>query len=180
MTDATLPFGRLTPPYVAIGFRAESSSCNWAVVTRRDGQLLLIANDTIVMPRDYDEAQSLAWYRKRLTQSLDEYTPDIGGVRYPEPSARKPRHVTGAQARLRLEGVTLETLAARNTPVITGALSTISSEIGSKSAKKYLSQSDVRGIDLDGIPTNRREAIIVAIAAMEHAEKKGLRHGNQE
>lgn len=165
-------------PIVAIGFRAESDSVNWGVVTRRDGALLLVAADTVSIPRIYDEAAGLWFLYKRIDQLMDEYAPRIGGVRYPEPSARKARHVLGANARLRVEGVVLALLASRTIPAVTGALTTIGSEMGSRSPKAYLGRSEVRGMDWSGHPTNRREAIIVAIAALEHAEKSESRNGN--
>jgi hypothetical protein len=164
---------------VAIGFRAESAEFNWGVVTRRDGKLTLIAADTQAIPKGYEEAHGLVWCRKRLYQIIEQYAPVIGGIRYPEAIAKK-KHVTGSNARLRIEGVILEALASKGVTVITGTLKEIGSEMGSDSPKAYLGRSEVRGMDWSGHTLYRREAIIVAVAALEHAQQRKVRHGNQE
>jgi len=160
----------------AIGFRAEADCVNWAVVTRTDGHLVLIKSDTVRFPNTYDEAHRLEWFRKRLHMTLDDHQPAIGGVRYPEPSAPKS-NVTSTNERIRVEGIILEALASKGVKSMTGALKTISSEMGSKSAKSYLTNDTLRGLDWKGKPKNTREAIMVAVAAMEHAEKRSS-HGN--
>lgn len=165
---------------IAMGFRAESESYNWAAVSRTDGKLLLVASGTQDRSQVYDESQGLAFFRKRLHQMIDQYAPAIGGVRYPEHSARKPKHPLGANARVRIEGVILESLASKGVQAIAGDLNTISSEMGSSSAKAYITGSDVRGINLKGVPKERREAIIVAVAALESLEAGRKQYANQE
>jgi hypothetical protein len=69
--------------------------------------------------------------------------------------------------RLRAEGVVLEAMAASNlSPVVAGPLSTIGSLIQSKQPKGYLSEDEMRGMDWSKLDPNKREAAIVACAAL--------------
>lgn len=162
----------------AIGFRAEARAMNWAIVTREGGSLILIKADTQDLPTTFDEAKGLEWCRKRLHQIVDQHRPAVAGVRYPEPSAMKS-NVKSTNERIRMEGVILESLASKGISIVTGALTTIKSILGSESAKAYLKRDDLRGLNWKGLPANRKEAIMVAVAALEKEEKRGA-HGNQE
>ena len=78
----------------------------------------------------------------------------------------------GANARLRIEGVVVESLHSRGVSVETGALQAVASRVGSKSAKSakaYLEQGDFRGLDLSKHPSERQEAILVAVSVQEQA-----------
>ena len=48
----------------------------------------------------------------------------------------------------------------------TVALKSISSRLGSDSAKKYVAGSEFRGVKLSGLPTEAREAILAAISLL--------------
>ena len=61
----------------------------------------------------------------------------------------------------------LEAAHSRSKRVVVGALTTISSSLGTKSAKKYLNDDDLRGLDWSRYrQKNLREAILVAAAAL--------------
>lgn len=60
----------------------------------------------------------------------------------------------------------MEVVNSVKLPVTACALKTISSKLGSQSAKKYLESDDLRGLDWSGVPKNSREAILVAAAAL--------------
>lgn len=50
--------------------------------------------------------------------------------------------------------------------VFTGALKDIASAMGTKASKKYLEQDDLRGLDWSEFDDKRREAVLVATAAL--------------
>ena len=69
--------------------------------------------------------------------------------------------------RARIEGVMLETADAHGAAVIAGQMAMIRGGLGTKSAKAYLSEEDLRGLDWSTIKNvNRREAIMVAASAL--------------
>lgn len=173
-----LEIGSVPENIKAIGFRAEAKAINWAVVTRAGDSLVLIKTETQKLPATFDEARGLEWCRKRLHQIVDEHHPIVAGVRYPEPSAPKA-NVTATNERIRIEGIILESLASKGVDVITGALRTIGSIMGSESAKAYLKRDDLRGLQWKGIPEYRKEAIMVAVAALAH-KRTGDAHGSKK
>jgi hypothetical protein len=102
---------------------------------------------------------------------IDAYSPKIAAVRFPESSAR-PTAKEGPRRRLRIEGVLIEGSNARGLHLYTGALATISKGLRSK-AKEYLESDDLRGLDWSKIrDASRREAILVAAAALGDAERQ--------
>jgi hypothetical protein len=60
----------------------------------------------------------------------------------------------------------METAHCCGIAVVTGPLATISKNLGTKAAKKYLETDDLRGLDWSKCPKNRREAILVAASAL--------------
>jgi hypothetical protein len=68
-----------------------------------------------------------------------------------------------------VEGVLLEAAASRQLVIATGALATIAKGLGTTTteAKASLSAEEFRGVDLKRVPAPRREAILVAISALQ-------------
>lgn len=150
----------------AIGFRAEPRLVHWAVVAPSEKGPVLIGSGKFSAPKSYSEAESLSWYRERIRSEIQKHAPKRAGLRYPETFGRRGVTVSD-QVRLRIEGVILEALNSMAVPILGGAMVLISSAIGSKSAKSYMKQSEMRGLDWSKHPPNSREAILVAVAAME-------------
>jgi len=158
----------------AIGVRVEKDKVHWSVVEGTPEQPVLVADDKFSAPKTYDVSAQLAWYRKRVRTLIEEYAVDHVAVRYAETFLRhklKPNVLASMYARARIEGVVVEAAASLNVPVLTGTLGTISAGLGSRRAKSYLESGEIRGIDLNGKPTNRREAILTAAAALAGEEE---------
>jgi hypothetical protein len=150
----------------SLGIRVEPSAIHWAAVEGTKSQPILVAADNAGAPVTYSEAQSLSWYRNRMLHIIQRYKPQIVAVRYPEPTGR----AGGSDAmrrRVRIEGVVLEAADFSGLPVTTGALVTISANLGVKSAKTYLGEEDLRGLDWSKRNSLGREAILVAVSALE-------------
>lgn len=151
----------------AIGFRVEPGLVNWALVEGTSGAPVLAAPPAkLTSPATYTEAQALTFYRERLLLLLDEHSPDIVAVRYAETFGRQGVRESDYR-RCRIEGVILEAANSKGAKVVTGALVSISKNLGTKAAKHYLEDSDLRGLDWSKYPAkNTREAILVAAAAL--------------
>lgn len=152
-------------PCHILGVRAEPRSLHWAVVEGMQNAPILTASDKAEAPGAYDEPAALSWFRARLLHLIDTYHPVAVGVRYPEPSGRGGNR-DSARQRSRVEGVILEAANARGLPVLTGALTTIAAKLGTKKAKKYVDDAELRGLDLSSLPLPRREAVLVAVALL--------------
>ena len=150
----------------SIGFRAENQMVRWAVVEGTSEEPALVGTGKLRPPKQYGSPAAMAWYRERVHQLVEEHGIEAGGIRHPE-SFNKNAHKS--YPRIRIEGVLEEALAtAEVDKIVFGPMKTISSELGSKAAKKYLSQSDLRGLDWADIKNNNdREAVMVAVAALE-------------
>jgi hypothetical protein len=151
----------------ALGFRAEPERVSWAVVEGHLDAPVLVAADDFEAPRHQtEEAQSLSWYRDRVRQLIEQYNPARAGVRFAEMIGRSKGD--SLRRRSRLEGVLLEAVNSKSIPVFGGALNTISKHLGTKKAKHYLETDEVRGLDWTKYNKNTREAILVAVSALEH------------
>lgn len=147
----------------AIGFRAEPDAINWAVVEGDPDSPQLLFHGKIASPAAFkDESKRLSHLRGQVLDKIATYTPDRAAVRYPE-SFRK----SNCDPRIRVEGVILEACAASSIRVVSGAMRSISSRMGSKKAKGYLTSDDVRGLEFPKKNPNYREAILVAVSALE-------------
>ena len=154
----------------AVGFRVEKDKVHWALVSGMTENPVLVADDKFSAPKTYGEAEQLAWYRQRIRMLIEDRKPDVAAVRYSETFLQhkpKPNVFASMLKRARIEGVVVESASSLGLPVLTGALGTISAGLGSKRAKGYLEAADLRGIDLSKRPQNRREAILVAVAALD-------------
>lgn len=148
-----------------LGVRVEPSRIHWAVVEGSRQLPTLLAADDATAPVQWEEAKALSWYRDRVLHIIGQYHPDTVAVRYEEPKARSAGNAT--KRRARIEGVVLEAADSKALRIMTGALVTISSNLNTKSAKNYLKQEDFRGLDWSKQNDYRREAIMVAVSALE-------------
>lgn len=148
-----------------LGVRAEPRTLHWAIVEGTQDAPILTANDKAEAPAAYDEPSALSWFRARVLYLIDTYRAAGVGVRYPEPSGRGGNR-DSARQRSRVEGVVLEAAHSRGLPVLTGALTTIAAKLGTKKAKKYVDDAELRGLDLSSLPPPRREAVLVAVAQL--------------
>jgi len=151
----------------AIGFRAEPSALNWAVVEGPSAPSILIDADVLKAPETYSEASGLKWFREKVYLLIDSYSPGIAAVKSAETFMPRPPLATLYQ-RCRVEGVVIEALNSRGIEAVIGPFSTVSSGLGTTSAKQYLKRDDMRGLDWRKYKGNRREAILVAVSALGH------------
>lgn len=151
----------------SIGFRVEPKAINYAVVTGTKQEPELLYYNTMNAPKSYDqEASRLLWYRNRLVTILSNDQIDFGVIRLPESVAQTKRNLLLQRARI--EGLIFAVLKELGIDCTAGALNTISSDINSKSAKKYLSQDDFRDLNWSSIKNkNQREAILTAVTKLE-------------
>jgi hypothetical protein len=102
----------------------------------------------------------------RIIQELDKHQPQSAGIRFPEVFGRKG--ITNSDfRRLRIEGVILEAVAAASISTFGGAMGSISSAIGTASAKAYKEHGEVRGMDWSKCNDYCKEAALAALASME-------------
>lgn len=148
----------------ALGFRAETHKIYWAVVEGTRKAPILVAHDDAAAPVNLAEAPALSWYSGRVKHIVETYKPNAAMVRSPEPTARASRK-EGPRVRLRIEGVLLQTLDSCGLKATIGALATISGKLGTQ-AKDYIESGELRGIDLSGLASYAKEAILVAVAAL--------------
>ncbi len=150
---------------LVLGFRAEPTCIHWALVSGSIDAPVLDTHDEAAAPVNQTEAQQLTWYRDRVLLLIETHRPGKVAVRFAE--AFRPKGAKGdSGTRSRIEGVILEAANSVKLPVITGALKTISSRLGSQSAKKYLESDDLRGLDWSSVSKNSKEAILIAAAAL--------------
>jgi hypothetical protein len=150
----------------AIGFRADPRTVFWAVVAKGDdGNNVLEDSGKLIAASASNESETLGWFRTEVRGLLDKFQPDRVAVRYPEPSAQRS-HAISANERVRIEGVILEAAFSKGKSVLTGALATITANLGTESAKAYLKNPTIRGMDVSAIKDYRKEAILVALAAL--------------
>jgi hypothetical protein len=149
----------------SLGIRAEPNTVHWAIAEGSAAAPILVAIDTAEAPAAYEEGAALSWYRDRIGFVIDQYKPQIMAIRYSEPIG-KSRGSDAAHQRSRLEGVILECGDSKNLKIVAGALVTITKNLGSDSAKKYLDQENLRGLDWSKYSKNKREAILAAVSVL--------------
>jgi hypothetical protein len=155
----------------AIGFRAEKDTIHYAIVEGTKHEPVLVADDKIVAPLTYSDAQAMSYFRDRIRTLVEQYKPSAAFVRYGEtflPKKVAPNVLASMLARARIEGVILESINSHKINIVGASLSGISSKLESKHPKSYLENGDLRGVDLTGKPQPRQEAILVAVSALEN------------
>jgi Holliday junction resolvasome RuvABC endonuclease subunit len=168
-SQSSLELAKANETTKVIGFRVKAPSIYWAVVEGTKNNPVLVEHDIITPPEIYAnyEAKQLSWCRVRILQILIENQPTIAAIRYPEPQSFRSPGPSLLQ-RARIEGVIIEAISSHKIEVVPQVLKTTSSLLESKSAKAYLSQHALRGLDWSNIkPAERKEAILVAAAALE-------------
>lgn len=154
-----------------IGFRAEKDKVHFAIVKGTRQSPILVDANKFSAPAAYSLGEALAWYRDRVHALVTQHHPVRGTVRLSETFlARKPTPTSldSMFARARIEGVLLEALASKQVSVSCGKLQQIASGLGTKTAKHYLDEDEVRGLDWSSIKNaNTREAILAAVSILE-------------
>lgn len=150
---------------VGLGLRAEPHKIYWAVVQGTKDAPVLVAHESAAAPVNFDEPPALTWYAARVRYIVETYKPNEAMIRSVEPSARGSRK-DGPRVRLRIEGVLLHTIDTCGIKVTTGALATISGRLGTQ-AKSHLDSGELRGLDLSKLHPYAREAVLVAVAALQ-------------
>jgi hypothetical protein len=154
----------------SIGFRAEKDSINWAVVSVEGEDAVIEEHGEIRAPKAYStDSEILGYFRAKVRETIGRYSPVAAGIRYPETGGKAPRYLASAYARCRVEGVIAEVVGAEGIRLVCGALNTLGAELGSSSAKAYLDPQaeSVRGVEFKMKSPTHREAVLVAVAALE-------------
>lgn len=154
----------------AIGFRIEPAAVHYAIVEGSADAPILVSAERFSAPKSWKEAEALSWYRTRTKLVLGDCQPDKAAIKYMESVAGRggssPRWNESAQRRHRIEGVVLQLLHEQGIATVTGPFSTVSSRLGSRSAKSYVDMDDLRGLDWSSKSRLAREAILTAVAAL--------------
>lgn len=146
--------------------RVDPKETAWALVSGTAAEPILEAHDKLVPPKVLStEPERLLWYWDQLALLIKDRRPKVLAVRYAEDfgvrGKREPDRI-----RARIEGVVMASAAQLGVKVFTGALKDIASAMGTKASKKYLEQDDLRGLDWSEFDDKRREAVLVATAAL--------------
>lgn len=149
----------------AIGFRVEPRAVHWALVEGTGEEPVLVESATISAAKTHTEPEALSWFRARIKDLILRYEPSAAGIKYTEQIARGGRG-DSARLRCRIEGVILQLLNEERLEIFTGNYRRVSGLMGSKSAKQYLDSDDLRGLDWSAVTKVRREAVLVAVAAL--------------
>ena len=150
-----------------LGLRADASGFTWAVAEGSIQVPVLHASGYFKIPANFSVSAGLNHLRLGVLQLIDQYKATIAGVRTPEQLARSNE---SSRTRLRIEGVILAACAEKGLETIQGALSTLSSRLGVKSAKVLRDSEEYRGIDLECFPNEKREAILMGISLLKDEE----------
>jgi hypothetical protein len=148
----------------SIGLRAEPEGFNWAVCEGSLEVPVLVASDRVAAPANYSTADALNFFRTRVLQLVDQHHPTLAGLRTPETIARANE---SAKKRLRVEGVLLAASAEAGIKTVSGALTTLSSRLGVKSAKVLLDSKEYRGIDWNKLTKEKRESVLMGVSLLE-------------
>ena len=149
----------------ALGLRAEPKLLHWAVVEGTAEAPVLVGHDKAVPPVHVDEPEALGWYRERLKFLIGKFAIDAVGIRIAETFGRQGS-LEPAMRRSRIEGVLFEGSYSCGKPVLAGALNQLSATLGSKSVKHYVDEGELRGLDFSKLPSQRKEAVLVGVAAL--------------
>jgi hypothetical protein len=147
-----------------LGLRAEPEAFNWAISEGTIEAPILVAVDRVAGPRGYSDPELLNHLRARLLLITKQHKPDSAGLRTPEPIARGGGEP--AKKRLRVEGVLLAVCGELGLNVTLGAIVTINSLLGSKSAKLFLNSDEFRGINWSDYTQAKREAILIGTSLL--------------
>lgn len=152
------------------GFRAEKDKVFYAIVEGSQDEPVLLEHDKFSAPTSYSLPQQLSWYRNRVQTLIQRHSPSSVCVRQAETRIpRKPsvKALESMFTRAKIEGVLLEAVDNTNTDIHSGKMQNLASKLGSRSAKKYLENNNIRGVDLEKIKNNSmKEAILAAIAVL--------------
>lgn len=153
-------------PEGALGLRVDPKETAWALVSGTAAEPILEAHDKLVPPKVLSaEPERLLWYWDQAALLIKDLRPKVLAIRYAEDfgvrGKREPDRI-----RARIEGVMMTAATQLGVKVFTGALKSIASAMGSKASKKYLDEGDLRGLDWSELDDKRREAVLVATAAL--------------
>ncbi len=150
---------------VVLGFRVTPTKVYWAAVRGTVDAAIKIADDKFSAPKSFSEAQALTWYRDRVQATIAQYHAEAGAMRYADPTSRNKSPV-----RFRIEGVLLEALNSAGCKIAAaGSFNHISSKLGlgkAKSAKLYLKEEELRGINWSDKCDEAKDAIMIAVAGL--------------
>jgi len=146
-----------------LGLRAEPKSFFWAVSEGSQEKPILVDSGHVEAPSTYSYPEAARYLRTKLLQLIDKEDLSKAGLRTPEMIAGRTESF---RERLRTEGVLLEGCAQTGLKVTQGPLGTLSKLLGTK-AKPLLESGEYRGIDLEKMPTSKREAILMSVSLLE-------------
>jgi hypothetical protein len=150
-----------------MGLRAEKDCFRWIVLEGTSDVPVKVDMDRVRAPAAYGEAESLAFFRSRLLSLIEDLKPEKVVLKKAETFGRGKANVASTDARIRVEGVLLESAHASGVSSEAMQWRKITSGMDTDSAKDYAKQrGEVRGITLDTRSGEAYEALLVAIAAL--------------
>lgn len=150
----------------ALGLRVDPKETAWVLVSGSASAPVLEDHDKLVPPKVLKtEGERLVWYWDRAALLVTECKPAILAVRYAETFGVQGGRESD-RARARIEGIIMTSAAKLGVKLFTGAFKDIGTALGTKAPKKYLDEGDLRGLDWSKLDSKRREAVLVATAAL--------------
>jgi hypothetical protein len=153
----------------SIGFRAEKSVVWYVVLEGVDDPRKIIDEGKLAIADDEHVGKEFVLLRTQLINLLKERKPDVGGLRTSD-APQQTGSILSMFARSRVEGIVLLAAAECGLSLLAGPSATMKSGMGTKTPlKKYVSASEIRGIDLSARGRKGeqyREAVVAALAAL--------------
>ncbi len=153
----------------AVGLRAQAEKVSVAVLGGTQDEPMLLGRQVLEASSGAEMPEVLASIRGQLLDIIKANGVKRIGVRLPESTARGGNK-EGVRNRMRLDGVLLEIAGTLRLEVVHGALKTIAKALGTKDSKKYRDAGEFRGVQLNELTAEMREAVLVGVAALPSGE----------
>ena len=151
-------------PVRVIGLRAEPKGFFWAVSHGTQEVPVVVGMGYVEAPKTFSFPQGVNFLRSRFLQLITEFKIDNAGLRTPEMVRTQNE---AFRQRLRVESVLLAASSEAGIKIIQGPLATLGRLLGVKSAKTLLDSDDYCGINLEKMPTPKREAILMSVSLLK-------------
>ncbi len=156
----------------AMGIRCTAKEVLYVVMEGPAAIPTIVDHDKLKIPKAYETPRALAWLRNHVVAVLEEYSIVSVFIKTIEPISGQRGTRGGTYMRCYFEGVSMEAVASKGIPLRTGAYTTISSLLSTKSAKKYVGQDSFRSIrQWDTLNRDYQDAALAAVAALRFAEE---------
>jgi hypothetical protein len=145
----------------ALGLRCHNDAIAYVVLDGSRATPRVIDHGRTRMPRS-DRGEQLIWLRQEVHEMLDRFAPTHVAFKAAENVARPD------SARAEAEGVLQEAVHARGLTALRRIKSQMRADLGFERPARYINEALV-GTGLEGLPANRHEAALVALAGLPDA-----------